>query len=118
MADESSHNNPQDAAEERFVRLEEQVVDISRNMALLMEAVDNKFRPFREVGSSNSEVVSDEKLGDSEDPKKELKKDLEKEQPSSSAITPSQPLFKMEAKVDIKPCQGEIDVVKLNHSLQ
>jgi hypothetical protein len=30
-----------------------------------------------------------EKLGDSEDPEKELKKDPEKEKPSSNAITPS-----------------------------
>jgi hypothetical protein len=45
------------------------------------------------------------------------KKELEKEQPISSAITP-QPIFKMEVKVDIKPYQGDIDVVKFNHWLQ
>jgi hypothetical protein len=118
MVDESIHNNPWDAVEERFVRLEEKVVDISCNMALLMVALVNKFGPFGEVGGSNSEVGLDEKLGDSEDPEKELKKEPEKEKPSSSAITPSQPLFKMEVKVDIKPYQGEIDVVKLNHWLQ
>jgi hypothetical protein len=50
--------------------------------------------------------------------KKESRKEPKKEKPSSSAITPSQPLFKMEVKVDIKPYQGEIDVVKLNHWLQ
>jgi hypothetical protein len=31
---------------------------------------------------------------------------------------PSHDLFKMEAKVDIKPYQGEIDALKLNHWLQ
>jgi len=46
-----------------------------------------------------------------------LKKDIEKEHMSSSSITPSQPLFKMEAKVEIKPYQGEVDV-NLNHLLQ
>jgi hypothetical protein len=55
MVDEFVHNNPQDAAKERFLRLEEQVVDISHNMAILMEAPTNKFRPFQEVGGSNSE---------------------------------------------------------------
>jgi hypothetical protein len=37
---------------------------------------------------------------------------------NTSAITSSQSLFKVEAKVDIKPYQGEIDVVKLNQWLQ
>ena len=55
--------------------------------------------------------------GDSEDPKKQLKKELKKEQPSYNVITPSQPLFKMDEKVDIKQYQGDIDVVKLNHQL-
>jgi hypothetical protein len=66
-------------------------------MALLMVALE-KVWTFREVGGSNLEIGLDEKSGDSEDP--------------------SQPLFKMEVKVDIKPYQGEIDVVKLNHWLQ
>jgi len=47
-----------------------------------------------------------------------LKKELEKEKPSSSAITTSQTLFERESKVDIKPYQDEINVVKLNHWLQ
>jgi hypothetical protein len=98
--------------------MEAQVTDISHNMAILMAALENKFGPFREFGSSNSKVGSDEKYGDNEDPKKELKKELEKERPSSSAITSSQSLFKVEVKVDIKPYQGEIDVVKLNQWLQ
>jgi len=50
--------------------------------------------------------------------KKSQKKDLEKDKPSSNANTPSQPLFKMEVKVDIKPYQGEIDATKFNHLLE
>jgi hypothetical protein len=50
------------------------------------------------------------KLGNSEDQEKELKNELEKDKPSSSSITPSQCLFKMEVKVDINLYQGEIDV--------
>jgi hypothetical protein len=70
MVDESSHNNPQDIAKEKFLRSEEQVIDISRNMALLMGALANTFGPFEEVSGSNSKVGFDKKLGDSEDPKK------------------------------------------------
>jgi hypothetical protein len=54
MKDESSHNNPQDVAEERFTRIEEKVVHISHNMALLLETIENKFGAFGEVGGSNS----------------------------------------------------------------
>jgi hypothetical protein len=104
--------------EEIFFRLEDQVFDISHNMALLMEALVNNFRPLGDIGGSNSEVGSDEKLGDSEDPKKESRKEHEKEKPSSNAITPSQSLFKMEAKVNIKIYRGDINVVNLNHQLQ
>jgi hypothetical protein len=89
MENESTHNNSQDVVENRFLRLEEQVVDISRNMALLMKALANKFGPFEEVGGSNLEVRSNEKIGDSEDLEKESRKEPEKEQPSSSAITHS-----------------------------
>jgi hypothetical protein len=56
MVDESSHNNPWDEVEERFSKLEEQVIDISCNMALLMVALENKFGPFGEVGGSNSKL--------------------------------------------------------------
>jgi hypothetical protein len=97
--------------------MEEKVIDISCNMAFLMVALLNKFGPFRDVGNSNSEVGLGEKLRDNKDPKKEPKKEQEKEKPSSSVITSSQSLFKMEAKVDIKPYQGETDVVKLNQWL-
>jgi len=44
---------------------------------------------------------------------KDLKKELEKEGPSSN-ITSSQSLFKVEAKVDIKPYHGEIEIINLN----
>jgi hypothetical protein len=43
-------------------------------MALLMVDLKKKFGSFREVGASNAEVGSDEKLRDSEDPQNELKK--------------------------------------------
>jgi hypothetical protein len=45
-------------------------------------------------------------------------KEPKKEKPSSSSITLSQYLFKMEARVDIKTYQGEINVLKMNHWLQ
>jgi hypothetical protein len=61
---------------------------------------------------------SEGKSKDNEDPEKESQKELGKEQPTSSVVNPSQSLFKMEAKVDIKPYQGEINSLKLNHSLQ
>jgi hypothetical protein len=98
--------------------MEEKVIDISCNMAFLMVALVNKFGPFRDVGNSNSEVGLGEKLRDNKDPKKDSRKYPEKEQSSSSGITPSQYLFKMETKVDIKPYQGDIDLVKLNHWFQ
>jgi hypothetical protein len=100
------------------VRLEEQVVDITRNMTLLMVALTNKLGLFREVGSSKLEIRSEGKPRDNEDPKKESRKELEKEQPSSSVVTLAQFLFKMEVKVDIKPYLGEINAIKLNHWLQ
>jgi hypothetical protein len=80
-----------------------------------VEALMNNLKSLREVGGSNSKYGSNEKLRDNEDPKKESKKYLEKEKPSSSVITPSQPLFKMKVKVYIKKYQGDIDVVKLNN---
>jgi hypothetical protein len=54
--------------EEIFSRLEDQFVDISCNMTLLMVALANTFIHFKEVGGSNSEDGYDEKPGDSEDP--------------------------------------------------
>jgi len=68
MEDDFVHNNPRDGTKERFARLEEQVVNISCNMALVMESLANDFSPFEEVVGSNLEVGSNENLGDSEDP--------------------------------------------------
>jgi nicotinic acid phosphoribosyltransferase len=112
------HNNHHDATKERFSRLEENFFYLSRNMDLLMEALVNKFEPLKEVVTSKLEDELDEKSTYSEYLQKESKQGPEKEKPSYSAITPSQPLFKMEANVDIKPYHGEIDVVKMNHWLQ
>jgi hypothetical protein len=67
MADESVYNKPRDPIE-RFARMEEQVVDISCNMSLLMAALASKLIPFREVGGLNSEIGSNGKLRDNEDP--------------------------------------------------
>jgi hypothetical protein len=54
MEDDFSHRNPHDEVIERFMKLEEQVVDISHNMSPLMVALENKFGIFGEVGSSKS----------------------------------------------------------------
>jgi hypothetical protein len=128
MVDESSRNNPWGEVEERFSKMEGKVVDISCNMSLLMESLKNKFGPlgtvgdsnkqvwtFGEVGGSNTKFGLDEKSRDNEDPEKESKKEPKKEKPRSSVINSSHCLFKMEPKVDFKPYQGNIDVVKLNH---
>jgi hypothetical protein len=56
MVDEYVHNNPRDPIEEKFVRLEEKVIDISCNMSLLMVALASKLRPFIEVGGLNSMI--------------------------------------------------------------
>ena len=47
-----------------------------------------------------------------------MEKEPKKERPSSNVITYFQSLFKVEVKVEIKPYQGDIDVVKLNQWLQ
>jgi hypothetical protein len=98
--------------------MEEKVTDISHNIALLMVDLEINIKPFKEVGYSNSEIGSEGKLRDNEDLEKESRKDPKKEKPSSSENSPSQSLFKMEEKVDIKPCQCDIDVVNLNHWLE
>jgi hypothetical protein len=54
MDDKSVHNNPRYPTEEIFVRMEEQVVDISHNMSLLMATLERNVRPYGEVGGSNS----------------------------------------------------------------
>jgi hypothetical protein len=68
MADESVPQNPQDPAEERFARLEEKFIDISRSISLLMEALVSNIELFWEVRGSNSKIKSKGKLGDHEDP--------------------------------------------------
>jgi hypothetical protein len=104
MVEKSVHNNPQDPIEEIFERLEVQVTDIGHNMKLLMEYPTDKVGIFRDDGGSNLEIRSEKKS--------------EKEKPISSAMNPSQSLFKMEVKLDIEPYQGDIDALKLNHLLQ
>ena len=57
-------NYPWDDLEERFSKLEAQASNISHNMAILMEALEIKFEPFEEFGSSNSKVGSHMKSRD------------------------------------------------------
>ena len=71
------------------MRIEEKLIDIYLNMTLLMVALEKKRKPFKEVGGSNSKIRSKGKLGNNEDLENELRKEPEKEHPSSSAITPS-----------------------------
>jgi hypothetical protein len=118
MANNSFHNNPQYMEEERFVRLEEKFIEISHNMFLLVEALASNLGPFKEIGSSNSEIRSKGKSRDNQDLEKESGKEPEKEKSSFSSINLSQSLLNMEVKVDIKTYQGEIDALKLNHWLQ
>jgi hypothetical protein len=103
MEDEYVHNNPRDPAEERFEWLEAQVVDISRNMNLLLVALASNLRLLGDDGGSNLEIGSEGKLGDQEYLEKESQKEFEKERWSSSVMNPSQSLFNMESKVDINP---------------
>jgi hypothetical protein len=51
------------------VRLEEKVANISHNMALLMMYLESKSEPFGEFGGSKSEIRSEVKSGENEDPK-------------------------------------------------
>jgi hypothetical protein len=78
MEDEYVHNNPQDRVEESFDRLEAQAINISHNMNLLMAALANKLRLFRDDGGSNIEIKSEGKSGDQEDSRKESWKESEK----------------------------------------
>eukprot|EP00253_Pinus_taeda_P034565 PITA_34565 len=106
-------NEPCDPAELRFSQLKEQVADINRNVNLLMAALSNKLGIFGEEGGSNAEDKSEGGSEDREDVDDQSKKEPGKDQPSSSFV--NQSLFKVEAKVDIKPYHGEIDALKLNH---
>ena len=83
-----------------------------------MTSLERNLRQFQEDGGSNSELKSKGKLGENEDPRNESSKDPKKEKPSSSTITPSQYLFKMEKKVDINPYQGDIKALRLNNWLR
>jgi len=103
MVEKSIHNNPWDLAKDRFVRLEEKVVDIFFNMSLLFVVLTSNIELFGEVGGSNLEIGSDDKTRDNEDPKKEADKEPKKENPSLNTISLSQSLFNMEEKVDINP---------------
>lgn len=58
MMDDSNNVNPWDEVDERFSKIEEQLSKISCNMIFLMEALKNKFGPFKEVGGSNSKARS------------------------------------------------------------
>jgi hypothetical protein len=71
------------------VRLEEKVVDISCNMSLLIVALKRKIRPFKEVGGSNYEIISEGKSRDNEDPKNESRKEIEKDQLNLSVVKTS-----------------------------
>jgi hypothetical protein len=66
--------------------MEEQVVDISRNMALLLADLANKFGTFREVGGSNSKNRFDEKGRDSETNKRSRENILKK---NNQVLVPS-----------------------------
>jgi hypothetical protein len=103
MVDKFVHNNHQDPVEEIFERLEAQVADINHNMNLLMEALVRNFRPFKDDGGFNSKNKLKGKSEDREDSGNESWKEYEKEKLSLSVVNPSQSLFKMEAKLDIKP---------------
>lgn len=50
--------------------------------------------------------------------KNQPKKEPRKDQPSLSVVNQSQPLFKIESKLDIKLYQNKIDNLKLYHWLQ
>jgi hypothetical protein len=98
--------------------MEDKIVDISHNMPPLMASLENKLRSSGEVGGYNLEVGLEGKLRENDDLENDSRKYPEKEMSSSNAITPSESLFQMEEKVDIKLYKGYTDVLKLNHWLQ
>lgn len=111
-------NNTRDPTQERFFRLEQQVTYMNCNVNLLMMDLRNKFRIFKEEGGSNSKDKAEGRLRDQEEIENWSKKGPKNYQPSSSVMNNSQPLFKKEVKVDIKPYHDKIDALKLNHWLQ
>jgi len=66
MADEYI-SIPKDGLEERFVRLEAQVYDISKCKGILMLALESKFEPFMAHGNSNEDACFDNKPEDKEE---------------------------------------------------
>jgi hypothetical protein len=46
------NRNQRDESEERFIKMEEHVSNISHNMNILMVALERKFGPFGEFGTS------------------------------------------------------------------
>jgi len=98
-----SINNPQDPTYERFARMEAQVTNINCNGSFLMGGLTNKLGIFEEDGGSTVDIRLKGKLLDWEELERESKKELEKDQPSSSVMKHSQSLLKIEAKVNIKP---------------
>ena len=77
MEDESGEGS-RGEYEERFTKLEIQVIDISCNMLILMETLEINFGPFGDFGVSNLEIGSNWKSKDKCDPRKELRKDSRK----------------------------------------
>jgi hypothetical protein len=77
-----SNSNTRDDSKERFSKLDAQVSDISRSMAIIVATLESNFGPFSEFHSSNSKASSDGKLG----VKEESEKELEKERPSSTPL--------------------------------
>lgn len=112
MADESVYDNPIDLAEERFAQLEVQVTYINCNVKLLMATLTSKLRMIGEDKGPNLVFILEEKFGYQEEPQNKSQKP-KKEKLILSATKHSQSFFKMEEKVYIKSCQGEIDYLKL-----
>jgi hypothetical protein len=67
MVNEHAHNNPRVQTKEIFSRLSEKFSNIYYNMSLLMASLARNLIPFRELGGSNSEIISEGKLRDNED---------------------------------------------------
>jgi hypothetical protein len=61
MPDQYS-SNPKKNSKKRFAKLEAQVSNISRNMAILLSILESKFKPYRELGISNSNIGSNSNL--------------------------------------------------------
>ena len=73
----------------------------------------NVFGTYEDFGRYKLEVGLENKYRDNEDPKRELKRDIEKYIPRYLSITCFPYLFNVEEKVDIKPYQFNIDFIDL-----